>query len=95
MLEHSRRKVPGAKLLNHIPSEEFDLVHSCLVLQQIPVNRGLEILKVLQECVATGGILAVQVPTEIRHSWIYHIKHALPGLRFLFNVLQGKHGASH
>lgn len=90
MLEHARRNVPGAELISKIPGGLFDLVHSCLVLQHIPVKRGLEILRQLQACVAPGGVLAIQVPLEVRHSWVYRIKHALPGARFIFNVLQGK-----
>jgi trans-aconitate methyltransferase len=90
MLGHSRRNVPGAELLDHVPSGRFDLVHSCLVLQHIPAKRGLGIIKQLQECVAPGGALAIQIPLAVRYSWAYRVKHAFPGLRFLFNALQGK-----
>ena len=90
MLTHARRNVPDAELLDHIPPGPFDLVHSCLVLQHIPVKRGLEIIQKLQACVASGGVLAVQVPLKVRHSGIYGMKHALPAMRFLFNAVQGK-----
>jgi trans-aconitate methyltransferase len=91
MLEHARSNVPGAELLGRIPiTGQFDLVHSCLVLQHIPVKRGLEIIKQLRACVAAGGVLALQVPTEVQHSWAYRIKHSMPAARFLFNALQGK-----
>lgn len=90
MLSHARSNVAGAELMDHIPNTQFDLVHSCLVLQHIPVKRGLEIIEQLRACVAPGGVLAVQVPLETRRSWVYRIKHALPAARFVFNALQGK-----
>lgn len=91
MLSHATRNVPSAELQDHIPQDrQYDLVHSCLVLQHVPVERGLEIIRQLQRCCAPGGVLAIQVPLEMHHSLVYRAKHAVPWLRFLFNVLQGK-----
>jgi len=91
MLKHAHRNVPNAELLEHIPSgRRFDLVHSYLVLQHIPVHRGLDIVNQLRQCVAPGGLLALHVPLQVHHSLIYRIKHAIPASRFLFNLLQGK-----
>ena len=90
MLAQARYHVPAADLREDIPETSFDLVHACLVLQHVPVKRGLEIIKRLWGCVGEGGVLAIQFPTAVQHSWIYRIKHAVPAARFLFNVLQGK-----
>ena len=90
MLAEAHKNVPDAELLTSIPARRFSLVHSCLVLQHIPIKRGLDIIRQLRDCVAPRGVLAIHFPVNIKHSLIYQIKHAVPVARYVFNVLQRK-----
>jgi SAM-dependent methyltransferase len=47
--------------LSVVASQKFDLVHSSIVLQHIPTDRGKLIFRNLLECVAPGGVVAVQL----------------------------------
>ena len=71
-----------------------DLVHSYLVLQHIPVKRGLVIVRHLLERLAPGGACALHVPVDrdpsLFKKLVYFFKHALPASRYPLNLLQGK-----
>lgn len=79
--------------LSSVPSQA-QLVHSFLVLQHIPVKRGLQIIGRLAERLAPQGVCALHVPVDrplsLSKKLIYFGKHAFPGSRYLFNLLQGK-----
>jgi hypothetical protein len=80
-------------LLSSVPSG-VQLVHSLLVLQHIPVKRGLQIIARLVERLAPGGACALHVPIDRAQSLpgriVYFAKHAFPISRYLWNLLQGK-----
>jgi SAM-dependent methyltransferase len=71
MLAEARRNCDarGAPHVRLLPSDDtlsavdgqFDLVHSCIVLQHIEVPRGRELFRQLVERVRPGGIAAIQV----------------------------------
>jgi SAM-dependent methyltransferase len=79
--------------LSRVP-ENVQLVHSFLVLQHIPVERGLPLICKLARRLAPEGACALHVPIDRELSLagkiVYFGKHALPGCRFLFNIVQGK-----
>lgn len=47
--------------LSAVASQKFELVHSSIVMQHIPRDRGKLIFRNLLECVAPGGAVAVQL----------------------------------
>lgn len=64
MLGHARGNVPGATFHTTIPDETFDLILSLIVLQHIPVSRGMAILRELVAHMGSGGALVLQVPVS-------------------------------
>lgn len=42
-------------------SEQFDLVHTCITLQHVEPERGTRLFRRLLECIADGGVGAIQV----------------------------------
>lgn len=72
----------------------FDFVNSCIVLQHIPVARGMVLLARLLDRVGPGGACLIQLSTKRNHRWgqelRYRIRHASPIGRALMNLLQGK-----
>jgi SAM-dependent methyltransferase len=104
MLKEARRNCDGFGISNVAFAESndtlsnvsgtFDFVHSHLVLQHIPVKRGLAIADRLLGLVNPGGLAMLHFSVERQLSWarkpVYAIKHNVPlGLNF-FNVLQRK-----
>lgn len=99
MLAEAARNSPGAEL---IASDEtlsrltgpVDLVHSFIVLQHIPVVRGMKFMTLLLDRLAPGGFAALHVtlrrPRRLSKRMVYFLKHRVPGARHLFNLLQGK-----
>jgi trans-aconitate methyltransferase len=71
-----------------------DLVHSQIVLQHIPVARGLELIAGMWRQVRPGGVLAIQFPIAADLSTTGRIYKALtsaaPWLRPAINLLRGK-----
>ncbi len=67
MLAHARASCDRAGLSNVslqscLPTDRhFDFVNCALVMQHIPVQRGLLLLDQLLACIAPGGLLALQV----------------------------------
>lgn len=51
--------LPSDDALSHLKGS-YDLVHSCLVFQHIPVERGLKLFQRLLDHVAPGGIVTIQ-----------------------------------
>ncbi len=99
MLAEARRNCPNAIL---IASDDtlsrlagpVDLVHSFIVLQHIPVPRGMNFMRILLDKLAPGGTSAFHItlrrPQRIVNRIVYFMKHRLPGMRVVFNLLQGK-----
>jgi len=48
-------------LLSAVASRKFDLVHSAIVFQHIPMDRGKLIFRRLLDCIAPGGMGAIQL----------------------------------
>jgi trans-aconitate methyltransferase len=85
--------IPSDDLVSRVP-RGVQFVHSYLVLQHIPVERGLVITYNLVDRLAAGGLCALHVPIDrdlgLLKNIAYFAKHALPGSRYIFNLLQGK-----
>ncbi|HEU5040244.1 MAG TPA: class I SAM-dependent methyltransferase [Gemmatimonadales bacterium] len=72
----------------------FDLVHSFLVLQHIPVARGERLIVRLLELVGPGGVAALHVPyarvagrAKRLAGWL---QRTVPGVRSMVNRLRGE-----
>lgn len=75
-------------------THKFDFIHSYLVLQHIPTQRGERIISQLIELLNVEGILAIHFPfarkdSLIRQSVYFLRKHFAP-ISMLANVLRGK-----
>lgn len=73
-------------------SGAFDLVHSYIVLQHIPVERGLALTREMLSRLAPGGIAclhySLQRTLPPARALVYALKHSVPGGRGLMNLLQ-------
>ena len=73
----------------------YDLVHSHIVLQHIPVQRGLPLVKALAARVADGGVLALQFPVRCvapaPARWLATARRRIPGANAAWNLLKGRH----
>ena len=84
------RFVQGDDELSNVISE-FDLVHTYIVLQHIPVERGERIVKRLASLIAPGGVGMFHVPyTTGRNSLlgriVYWSRMNVPGAKALLNL---------
>jgi SAM-dependent methyltransferase len=72
----------------------FDLVMSCMVLQHIPVPRGMRMIKLLLDQVGQGGMAALQLctgrPEGMGARLRYWAQCHVPGVHGLFNVARGR-----
>ena len=70
----------------------FDLVHSYIVLQHIPVERGLALTAEMLSRLAPGGVAclhySLQRTLSPARELVYALKHHVPGGRVAMNVLQ-------
>lgn len=98
MLEEARRNSLGRQIDYFLSDDAlsraggtFDFVVSCMVLQHIPVPRGMAILGQLLGRVRTGGGCLIQLSTKRNHGWWhelgYQIRHAVPGGQAMMNLL--------
>jgi SAM-dependent methyltransferase len=96
MLAESRRAcdergIGNVTLASEVPDGEFDLVHSVLVLQHVPVRAGYRHVERLVAAVAPDGAIALQLtltprpPTRLIN-WTVNA----PVLSNLANVLHGR-----
>jgi 2-polyprenyl-3-methyl-5-hydroxy-6-metoxy-1,4-benzoquinol methylase len=70
----------------------FDLIVSHLVLQHIPVKRGLVVFSELLDRLSPGG--AFHISVSIRNDtgplrWLYWASAAIPGVKIVQNILRG------
>lgn len=104
MLAEARRNAQEAGIANlRVASSDdaiskadghFDFVISCIVLQHIPVRRGMRIVRALLEKVAQGGVVTLQIcvdrgdtPAQAMRYWAQcHV----PGIHALFNIARGR-----
>ena len=71
----------------------FDFVNSHLVLQHIPVRRGLVILAALVDRVAPGGGFHIQFTLRTDRGpwrWLYWASANVPGVKLVQNFLAGR-----
>lgn len=71
----------------------FDFVHSCIVLQHIPVARGERLIRRLIELLAPGGVAALHVPyaraaPPLRRAATW-VRRTVPGVHGALNRLRG------
>lgn len=106
MLAEARRNceqggVPNVQLIpvSQFNSElgQFDLVHSCLVLQHIPVPAGLEIISRLASLLKVGGVGALQFPLDCRGDLLrratFAIRARIRPAHALLNWMRGRPAA--
>ncbi len=71
----------------------FDFVNSHLVLQHIPVRRGLVIIDALIDRVAPGGGFHLQFTLRTDRGgprWLYWASANIPGVKLVQNILAGR-----
>lgn len=101
MLEEAARNSEGLNITYTLSNESlsrlegtFDFVNSCIVLQHIPVARGMHLLAQLLDRVRPGGGCLIQFTTKRNYGWKreigYRIRHSLPGGQYLVNLLKGR-----
>jgi SAM-dependent methyltransferase len=73
---------------------KFDLIHSCLVLQHIPTNRGMQLLQGLLQHLEPGGVVVIQfyyrcdAPKLIRA--LVKLRYKLTIFNAIRNLLRGR-----
>jgi trans-aconitate methyltransferase len=104
MIEEARRNCAEAGITNALlcvcddqlsaVEGEFDLIHSFIVFQHIPVTRGLAIFGRLLDHLAPGGVAAVHFTyanrNAFRHRLVYQLRKSVPGLHRMINALRGR-----
>lgn len=104
MLAEARKHADarGIRNLTLVPSDDrlsqvggpFDLVHSYLVLQHIPVGRGERLVRRLVELLAPGGVAVLHVPyARAASRWRQvgtWVRRAVPGVHGVVNRLRGQ-----
>jgi 2-polyprenyl-3-methyl-5-hydroxy-6-metoxy-1,4-benzoquinol methylase len=68
-------------------SQKFDFINSCLVLQHLPLKRGMNIISRLLQSLNPGGVIALHFPVRRRlpqlQQLVYLLKHNVPGAYYL------------
>ena len=100
MLAEARRNLDeagldGVKLLEPEGFEqlapEFDLVHSAIVLQHVPVREGERIVGALAGLLRAGGAGAIQLPIAARPSQrVFNALMKVPFASNILNVVRGR-----
>jgi SAM-dependent methyltransferase len=74
--------------------QTYDFVHSYIVLQHIPVQRGMEIIQDLLRLTAPDGVVSLQVTLSrfdsLPRKAAYWARRKLPGGAFLANLMRGR-----
>lgn len=101
MLDEARRNSAGRNI-EYLYSDDalsrvegtFDFVNSVMVLQHIPIARGMAIMSRLLARVRKGGVCLIQVSTKRNHGWLnellYRVRHQLPGGQSILNLVERK-----
>jgi len=72
----------------------FNLIHSCLVLQHIPTQRGMRLIEALMKHLEPGGVVAIQfyyrcdAPRAIRA--LVKLRYKLPIANYARNLIRGR-----
>jgi SAM-dependent methyltransferase len=74
-------------------SEQFDFVHTTLVLQHIPPSRGNILIAHLLNLVKPGGIIVMDVNLDCRDSWfrqsVNFVRRNFIPFQYVVNILNG------
>ncbi len=104
MLDHARvncdaNGASSARLLSYegmksLPPGGFDLIHSYIVFQHIPVARGEVILRELIDLLNDGGVGAIHLTFKDQRSVLSHnldtVRKSLPMVHGLMNIARGR-----
>ena len=73
---------------------DYDFINSCLVLQHIPVTRGMQVIGALLSHLAPGGVITLQFPYRCDAPRLaralVRLRYRLPVLNHLRNLLRGR-----
>jgi len=72
---------------------QYDLIHSFIVFQHVPVSRGMVLFARLLDHLATGGVAAIHFTYAKRHrkgSWKTWMKAHVPLTRQVANLMNGR-----
>jgi 2-polyprenyl-3-methyl-5-hydroxy-6-metoxy-1,4-benzoquinol methylase len=98
-LNCSKKGISNAELLLSdddlsLVKGQFDLIHSFIVLQHIPPDRGIKLIKRLLDCLAPNGIAALHFTFDRDTTWM---RKTISGIRknflpfhYLLNIIQKK-----
>lgn len=102
MLEEAERNRANLHNVSFCLSDEqltnaggaFDFVHSYIVLQHIPVERGMRIAERLLEKVAIGGVASLHFSIGLKasasHGGIHWLRANVPGVHQVINLLRNR-----
>ena len=73
----------------------FDLVHSFIVLQHIPTQRGLSLIRALVDLLSDGGVGVLHLTyarrtARMRKAVVHWMRKTIPLVNGLVNVIQGR-----
>jgi SAM-dependent methyltransferase len=92
---HNRTNISLVKSDNHLSllSGRFDLIHSYIVLQHIPVRRGYRLIENLLARLEEGGIGVLHVTyakAGFMRKWVSRIKKHVPLANNIVNLMRGR-----
>lgn len=101
MLAEARRNSAGRNIEYLLSDDDlskvkgtFDFVNSVIVLQHIPIERGMALLAKLLARVGPGGGCLIQFATKRHQGWWselrYRFRHHFPGGQAISNLLEGR-----
>lgn len=101
MLSEARRNSPDLNI-DYVLSDDrlsqvegtFDFINTCIVLQHIPVRRGMVLVAELLKRVRPGGGCLIHVSTKRNFGWRgelrYRLRHHVPVGQAIMNLIDGK-----
>lgn len=73
---------------------KFDLIHSVIVFQHIPTNRGMKIVSSLLSRLTEGGVAVLHFPyarnANLISKALHFIRRVIPGIHPILNVVRGR-----
>jgi SAM-dependent methyltransferase len=90
MLDAARRADNISYVRELQPHDRFDLVTCFLVLQRLPRERGLALLRELLDRLDDGGVLVAQVPFHRPARPLAWLRERVPGINALANLARRK-----
>lgn len=91
--QHNVDFVPSSDDLEEL-EDPFDFVHSLIVFQHIPVERGMKLLTRLMQLTRPDGVMMVHLVIDrelpLKKKIAYQMRRTLPLVNTLANLVQGK-----